>query len=848
MKFSGRRRVPRIKSQMLLRFVGTLLGLVIVGMVGLVGLFIFFAKDLPSPDRVVRKEGFSSRIYDRNGELLYDVFGDKRRVPIDINQVPKVLKDATVAVEDKNFYSHSGVDPLTPLRIGYNLLFRRRVVGGSSLTQQLVKNVLLSNERTVTRKIKEFILTLQVESKYSKDQILQMYLNEAPYGGTAWGVGTAAEVYFGKKVDELSLTEAAILAGLPQSPSAYSPSAGTRYIDRAQEVLRRMREDGYITRDQETGAREELSTVQIATQSGLLKAPHFVFYVKELLAKKFGEKVVEEGGLRVTTTLDLGLQEKAQQIVTEEVEKVKHLNIGNGAAVVADVKTGQILAMVGSRGWDDPDYDGKFNVATQGLRQPGSAIKPVVYLTGLKKNYTASTLIMDTRTVFPGGDKPEYVPENYDGKFRGPVLVRDALGNSLNIPAVKMVAWVGVKDVLATGFDMGLTTLEPTTQMLSRVGLSVALGGGEVKLVEMASAYSAFGNGGLRVEPTAILKVTDVNGKILEEWKDPAASSGRIRVMSLGEAHIISSILADPEARKITFGTGSLLEISGKTVAVKTGTTNNKRDNWTIGWTPSYIVGVWVGNNNNSEMKQVASGVTGASPIWRKIMLETLKGKSDEKFVRPDEVVEIEIDKVSGYRAHDGFETKKEIFIKGTEPWADDPIHKKVKVCKGEGKLATPSDVASGNFDEKEFLYFKEEDPFESQTGKNRWQEGVLAWVFGQADPKYHPPTDYCGNSNPIWVRITEPGDKVRINSRDVKVRVEVDDINSVRKIEVFVDGNLRYTNGSAPYEVTIPNLTDGYHKIEVRAEDDKNYAGSRYVEISINQDYVGPPSPTPSP
>jgi 1A family penicillin-binding protein len=845
MKYRTGYRYLGNRGKLWVRLAGLVLLTAVVGCVGILGLFIFFAKDLPSPDRVVRREGFSSRIYDRNGKVLYDVFSGQKRTPVNMDQVPKQLQDATVAIEDKNFYTHAGIDPLTPLRIAYNLVLKRRVVGGSSLTQQLVKNVLLTNERTLWRKIKEFILTLEVESKYSKVQILQMYLNEVPYGGTAYGVGAAADAYFGKKVADLSLPEAAILAGLPQSPSTYSPTVGTRYIDRAKEVLRRMREDGYITKSQEAEASNQLAQVVIATQSGLLKAPHFVFYVKQLLADKYGEKVVEEGGLRVTTTLDWDLQEKAQQIVTEEVAKVKHLNIGNGAAIVIDTKNGQILAMVGSKGWELPDYDGKFNVVTQGLRQPGSAIKPVVYVTALRKGYTASTMLMDVSTVFPGGDKPEYVPVDYDGKWRGPVLVREALGNSLNLPAVKMVSLVGIKDMLAMGYDLGFSSLEPTPELLRRVGLSIALGGGEVKLIDMATAYSAFANGGRRIEPTAILKVTDINGKVLEE--NSPEESGR-QVLSAEEAYIISAILSDPEARKITFGTGSLLEIPGKTVAVKTGTTNDKKDNWTVGWTPGSIVGVWVGNNDNTSMKQVASGVTGASPIWRKIMLEVLKGKADEKFVRPEGIVEIDVDKVSGYRAHDGFEAKREIFIKGTEPWADDPTHKKVKVCKGEGKLATPADMASGNYEEKEFIYLKEEDPFESVTGKNNWQEGILNWLKDQADPKYHPPSEYCGNTNPLWVRITDPGDKSRINSRDVKVRVEVDDINPVRRIDVFLDGNLRYTNGSAPYEVTIPNVSDGYHKIDIRAEDDKGNVGSRYTEFAVNQDYVGPPSPTPVP
>jgi penicillin-binding protein 1C len=839
MRLTGRK--PIIKGKWLLWAAATAFGGVLLAWVVMLLVFAYFAKDLPNPDSVVRKQGYSSKIFDRNGRLLYDVFNGERQTPVKIDEVPKYLKEATVAIEDKSFYQHAGVDPLTPFRILYNLVLKRRIIGGSTLTQQLVKNTLLSNERTLTRKIKEFILTLQVDSKYSKDLILQMYLNEVPYGGTAKGVGEAAELYFGKKISDVNLAESAILAGLPQSPTEYSPYSGKVYIDRAREVLRRMREDGYINNqlEKETGA--SLSAVLISTSSGELHAPHFVFYVKQELVKKYGEKVLDEGGLRVTTSLDLTLQDKVQQIVRDEIEKVKNYKISNGAATVVDTKTGQILAMVGSKDWNDPT-DGKFNVVTA-LRQPGSSIKPVVYLTALRKGYTASTLLMDVQTSFPGGDKPEYVPVDYDGKWRGPVLVRDALGNSLNIPAVKMVALVGIKDMLNVAYDMGFTSLNPTPELMARVGLSIALGGGEVRLLDETMAYSAFANGGYRVEPTAILKVTDVNGQILEEWKP---SAGR-QVMSPGEAFIINDILADKNARKITFGINTMFEIPNHTVAVKTGTTNDKKDNWTIGWTPSYIAGVWVGNNDGTPMKNVASGVTGASPIWRKIIIEVLKDKPEEKFNVPDEVVQLDVDKISGYRAHDGFEAKQEYFLKGTEPWADDPVHKKIKVCKGEGKLATPADIASGNYDEKEFIILKEEDPFIAQDKTNKWQEGVLNWLVNQAEPKYHPPSEMCGSTNPLWIRITDPGDRSRINSSDLHIRVEVDDISPVNKVEFWIDGVAKYTANSAPAELTVPNVGNGYHKIDVRATDEKGNVGTRYVQITINQDYADP-TPTPNP
>jgi membrane peptidoglycan carboxypeptidase len=420
-----------------------------------IGLFIVFpilVVKLPSPDKIVRKEGFSTKILDRNGEVLYDIYADQKRTPISINDVPDYLKEATISIEDKNFYKHKGFDPTAYVRAVYNIIVKHKLQGGSTLTQQLVKSVLLTPERTVIRKVKEFVLAVQIESRYTKDQILQMYLNEVPYGGTAWGVEAAAETYFGKKVQDLDLVESAFLAGLPQSPSRYSPYSSTpkAYIGRTQEVLRRMREDGYITKEQEQEASASLDNLQFQARGANFKAPHFVQYVQKILEDRYGERVVEQGGLKVTTTLDLNLQEKAQEIVADEIEKVQSLKIGNGAAVVLDSQTGEILAMVGSKDFNAPDYDGQVNVALS-LRQPGSAIKPITYVTAFKKGYTPSTLLMDVPTTFPGGvGNPDYQPENYDGKYRGPIQVRYALANSINIAAVKMLAMVGIKDTLQT--------------------------------------------------------------------------------------------------------------------------------------------------------------------------------------------------------------------------------------------------------------------------------------------------------------------------------------------------------------------------------------------------------------
>lgn len=807
---------------------GALLGLTILGII----VFQVLAVNLPSPDKVIRREGFSTQILDRNGEVLYDIYNDERRTLVTIEQIPDYLKEATIAIEDKNFYKHRGFDPFGTLR-GFSRLFTRgRAQGGSTLTQQLVKNVLLSSERSVTRKVKEFVLATRLENSYSKDQILQMYLNEAPYGGTAWGVGAASEMYFGKEVSELNLTESAFLAGLPQRPSTYSPYSSTpdAYIARTENVLRRMREDGYIDREAEESAKSQLADLEFQARVDSFKAPHFVQYVESILEERYGESIVQQGGLTVTTTLDLDLQEEAQKTVAEEIETVESLNITNGAAVVIDPETGEILAMVGSKDFYADDYDGQFNVATA-LRQPGSAIKPITYVTALKEGYTASTLIMDTPTKFPAGaGQPPYEPENYDGKFRGPVQLRYALANSMNIPAVKVLAMVGIKDTLQTATDLGITSLPPTNETLSRVGLSLTLGGGEVKLLELTSAYGAFMNGGHRVTPIAILKVEDQDGKTLEEVKK--FDEGK-RVLSEEDAFLIADILSDNQARSAIFGTNSLLNVPG--VAVKTGTTNDKRDNWTIGGNSNAVVGVWVGNNDNSAMTRVASGVSGASPIWREIMLKALEGKPKVSFEPPKDIVTVTVDKVSGYKSHDGFEERVEFFKKGTEP-GEDTVHVKLKVCPSEGKLATPSQVAANQYEEREYFVFKEEDPTGGIDGENMWQRGILEWISTENNDKYNPPTDYCsgGNLAPLNVEFSDPKDRTSDLPNKFTIKFRVDAINKIELTELEIDGTKVRSFTSGPYEYNA-DLSNGPHKIRAIAYDDKGNKSDRIIEIGVN-------------
>lgn len=819
------------------------------GFLGILGLFLvliivlpLMSFGLPSPDKVIRREGFSTKILDRNGKPLYDIFDNERRTPININDMPAYLKQATVAIEDKNFYSHSGFDILGTLR-GLSRFFTRGYAqGGSTLTQQLVKNVLLTSERSALRKIKEFILAVQIERKYTKDEILQMYLNEAPYGGTAWGVESASETYFGKSAKDLNLVESAILAGMPQLPSKYSPYSSTpkAYVDRTTNVLRRMREDGYITKDQEEAALAELPDFKFQTKGSSFKAPHFVQYVQKILEERYGEKVIEQGGLKVTTTLDLDLQEKAQEIVAEEIAKVESQRITNGGAVVMTPETGEILAMVGSKRFDDPDYDGQVNV-TVALRQPGSSFKPFTYVTALKEGYSPSSMVMDVPTTFQSGEgQPDYNPVNYDGKYRGPVQMRYALANSLNIPAVKFIALVGIKDVLETAYDLGLTSLPPTTETLQRVGLSLTLGGGEVRLVELTGAYSSFFNGGTKAEPLAILKVEDSNGKVLEEIKPKKGK----KVLDPMHAYLISHMLADNNARKDVFGVNSLLNVPGRQVAVKTGTTNDKRDNWTIGGTPQRAVGVWVGNNDNSPMLNVASGVSGASPIWRRILLESLSGLDPVNFEAPEGIVTAEVDLVSGKRARDGFPSRPELFAKGAEPDTDD-IHVYLKVCKNDGKLATPADVVGQNYENKEYFVFKEEDPV-SKDGKNRWQEAILNWINGQSDNRYRPPTEYCGTVNPLSVEIYSPTDRTSNLPNQFEIKIRADTTSKILDIVLEIDGVKRRTFDSPPY-VYQADLSDGPHVLKAIARDTDGHESSHPLTIGVNTAWDAV-SPTPNP
>lgn len=631
-----------------------------------------FAQNLPNPKELTDRDiAQTTKIYDRNGNLLFQIYANENRTLVPLEKIPRNLIYATISIEDKDFYSNPGFDVKAITRAAISNLSGEPLQGGSTITQQLIKSSLLTPEVTISRKVKEIILAFWAERIYTKDQILEMYFNQVPYGGTSWGAQAAAEVYFGKDVSELTLAESAFLAGMTRAPSIYSPygSTPTLWKKRQEEVLSRMHQLGYINKEQrENALKEELAFESVQTP---IYSPHFVMYVRDLLVRKYGIAMVEKGGLKVVTTLDGNVQDMAEKIVSEEVIKHSLYNISNGAALVTNPKNGDVLGMVGSKDYDDPN-GGKVNITTS-LRQPGSSIKPVTYSAALTQGFTAATIIDDSPITYrsPSGG-PSYSPVNYDGRFHGRVPVRIALANSYNIPAVKTLDRVGVTNMLALGKNMGIDSWnEP-----DRYGLAITLGAAEVRMTDMAEVYGTLANLGQRVDLDPILKITDYKGNIIQEKKD---SSGE-QVLPKAVSFIISDILADNRARSQEFGPSSALNIPGKTVSVKTGTTDNKRDNWTIGYTPDVLVATWVGNNDNSPMSQaLASGITGAAPIWNRIMNNLLRERADVKQGLPEDVVQ---------KSCLG---RVEYFVKGTESSVNcAPFSPTPTTQPGSGQLDVP--------------------------------------------------------------------------------------------------------------------------------------------------------------
>lgn len=613
--------------------------LIIAG--GLLYLFYLY-QNLPDPTQIgSRVLNQSTKIYDRTGQiLLYEIHGEEKRTFLPFQEIPDHVKVATLAIEDINFYEHPAFDWRALIRaILINLKHGRIVQGGSTITQQVVKNTFLTPERTFQRKLKEIILAVKLEKKYSKDQILELYLNQVFYGSNAYGIEAAAQTFFSKSARELTVAEAAILAALPKAPSYYSPygSHQKQLFARKDYILERMKEFGYLDEEEFKRAKEEKIT--FAPRYEKLLAPHFVMYVKDYLEEKYGEEFIETAGLKVITTLDWELQQLAEKVVAEGAKRNEELYQGKNAALIAqDPKTGQILAMVGSRDYFDIANEGNFNVITA-HRQPGSAFKPFAYLTLFKKGYPPETILFDVKTEFnpycsPSADQEKdifgrdcYHPNNFDLKFRGPVDLRHALAQSINVPAVKVLYLAGLEETLKTAQKFGLTTLTDP----SRYGLSLVLGGGDVRPIEMVQAFSIFAQDGIKHKQTAILKVIDPQGKILEEYQDETETVEEPQYI-----RIINDILSDNEARIGLFSPGNLLELPPYQVAAKTGTSQDYRDAWTVGYTPFLVTVVWAGNNDFTPMVKGGASILAAVPIWHNFMKEALKKYPPENFPKPE--------------------------------------------------------------------------------------------------------------------------------------------------------------------------------------------------------------------
>lgn len=658
------------------------------GFAMLVLIFLWFAKDLPSPNKINAKiSAQTTKFYDNTGNtVLYEVYGDKNRTLIDFNDMPANIRNATVAVEDKDFYKHGAFSFFGIARAFSGLIFRDPSKGGgSTITQQYVKNAFLTGERSFGRKIQELILSIEIEILYSKNDILKLYLNEIPYGSTAYGIEAASKTYFGVSAKDLNLAQASMLASLPQAPSYYSPYGQhtDALIARQHIVLDKMAEQGYISRQEADDTKKINVLAQVKPQNlyANITAPHFVQYVRELLEDKYGIKEVNEGGLKVITTLDLGKQKMAEDAITNQMPAIRKSGGTNAALVAADPRTGEVEAMVGSYNYGDPNF-GSYNVAVA-ERQPGSSMKPLVYSNLFKnrKDYGPGSTLYDVKTDFGGG----YTPKNYDGRNYGVVSIRQTLSNSLNIPAIKALYLGGENNFLQTAKDFGLTTLNKSA---NDYGLSLALGTGEVKVVDMVNAFGALANGGVRHDQVYVKRITDSSGKVLEDNK-PENTIANKSVIDPQIAYSISNILSDNKARSSLgiFPVNNPLTLGNRPVAAKTGTTTDYKDAWTMGYTPRLVTGVWVGNNDNTPMNEEA--VIIAAPVWHDFMQNATKNDPIENFSKPDGIKQVTIDALTGRATTNGTrQTRTDIFPSWyTPPKANTGAS--ARVDKVSGKLAT---------------------------------------------------------------------------------------------------------------------------------------------------------------
>jgi len=797
--------------------------IIIIGIVIVMATISRLSKGLPDPNRLMERQiAQSTKIYDRTGKtILYEVSGDIKRTMVTLNDIPKYLQQATISIEDKDFYKHKGISYWAIFRTFItNVLFGKKA-GGSTLTQQFVKNAVLSTEKSYTRKIKEAIMAINIEKKFSKDEILQMYFNEIPYGSTAYGVEAASQLYFGKSVKDNTLAESAILAAIPQAPSRYSPYGSNRELlfARQKYILDQMVKNGYINEGEAETAKNE--KINFKPQSEKFMTPHFVMYVKEKLAEKYGEKMIEQEGLKIITTLDLYKQETAEEVIKKYGDANIKYNASNGGLVSIDPKTGEILAMVGSRDFFNEDIDGQVNIATS-PRQPGSSIKPIIYAASFLKGYTPDTVLYDVVTNFSTDPSKPYEPHNYNLNEYGPVTIRKALAGSLNIPAVKTLYLTGLEKVLSLAKDLGYTTFGDK----DRYGLALVLGGGEVKLLEHANAFSAFAREGKIHEPIAILKIEDKNGKVIEEFKD----DGGKNVLDAQVARQINSILSDNIARSFIFGERNLLTLGNRPVGVKTGTTNDYRDAWTIGYTPSLVTGVWVGNFDNTPMKKGSAAATIAVPIWHDYMQKVLGDTPIENFNAPAKV-----------------ETGKDVLD------GKNVGEIKVKIDKASGFLAT--DLTPPSFvDEKVYkqdhcilYYINKDDPRGEQVKNpsddpqfNLWESAVLKWAEKKGYATSTPPTEKDNlhtSENMPTLNILSPQNNENIKDPVLRVNVEVSAPRGINRVSYYINNNLLTNVLVSPYnlEKQIDFLPNGIHTLKISACDDIDNCAEKSIDLNLS-------------
>lgn len=799
-------------------------------------MFAWFSKDLPTPSKIASRAATqSTKIYDRTGQILLYETGEQKRTIVKSDQISDYLKEATISVEDANFYKHHGFDTkaITSAVLARVIHTARDPKGGAStITQQYVKNALLDSNRTMTRKIKELILSIELEIMYDKDEILTMYLNEIPYGGNTAGAEAAAKMYYGIPAKDLTLAQAATLAAIPQAPTYYSPY-GTHtdnLIYRRNYVLQRMVDNKYITQEEADAAKKEDTTTLgavIKPRKDNLIAPHFAMYVIEQAANEFGEEKVQKEGMKIITTLDYDKQKVAEEAVASGVAKINRYGASNAALTSIDTNTGQILAMVGSIDYYNTDIDGNVNVADS-ARQPGSSFKPFAYATAFKKKeYSPAKIIFDVKTDFGGG----YIPQNYNGTNYGPITMRMALANSLNVPAVKVMSLAGMDNVLRTAEDMGITTLTDK----DRYGLSLVLGAGEVKPVEMAGAFGTFATGGVKHDLKCILKVTNAQGKTIYEYKQEE-DKGR-EVLDPQVAYEINSILSDNKARSMVFGTNTPLAFSGKTIAAKTGTTSNFKDAWTVGYSTDIATAVWVGNNDSSEMSRGADGSVVAAPIFHTFMDKVVT--EDKPFNRPKEIQDVTVDKFSTKLPTEfSPETVTDIFASWQIPTDRDDIHVKVKLCKANGLLA-PDGMPDSLTEERLYSNIHSERP-----DNPNWEGPVRAWAIaaGMGDSV---PTEYCdanaASSGPS-ISINSPGNGSTLSGIN-KISASVSADYGVKNVSFAIDNVSVGTVSNSPYEISynFNNLSDGSHEISATITDNAGKTAKNAVTITVSKDNDAP-------